>query len=92
LRPPESLPKVHRTLPGWCWIGSDCFATEQRKQRGEQPTWLFYIVVEPPEHRISAGEEMSMADNSLLKTAKTAKTANPARRPPTPPGARCECV
>jgi hypothetical protein len=62
-----------------CCFGSGCFATEQRKTaRGAASTWLFFVVVEPLEHRISAGEGMSMADNSLLKTAKT---AGPARRP-----------
>src|ERR1700737_681504 len=73
-----------------CCIGSGCFVTEQRKTaRGTASTLLFFVVVEPPEHRISAGKETSMADNSLPRTAKT---AGPTRRPPTPSGARCECV
>jgi hypothetical protein len=81
---------MHRTSPVpvlyWLWLF--CNGTA-KTARGTASTLLFFVVVEPPKHRISAGKETSMADNSLLRTAKT---AGPARRPPTPSGARCECV
>jgi hypothetical protein len=50
----------------WLWLA--CNGTANNSA-GTASAWLFFVVVEPPEHRISAGEEMSMADDSLLKTA-----------------------
>jgi hypothetical protein len=70
------------TVPVLFWLWLSCDGTAKTAW-GTASTWLFFVVVEPPEQRISAGEETWMADNSLLRTAKTAsrgKTVSAARR------------